>query len=200
MPDAGAVQILLTDLRRNPLTEWFRREQELAQPGAAYTSKIAQPIDLDRVQRKLDAGDYGAKPDAEAAGDFNLTSFKNDVLLVFQNAEAFNEDGRNRSEKQRRGSGAQAAIKNPYKRIAQLLIKTFNLRFETLCTTRPAGGAVRAREARPRRHADLRREARAVPRACAQLPLYEAGRVHGSSEGAPGRGRSLGRRSGGRHR
>ena len=36
--------------------------------------------------------------------------------------------------KQSGGSGAQAAIKNPYKRIAQLLIKTFNLRFETLCT------------------------------------------------------------------
>ena len=177
-PMPARCQILLTDLRRNPLTEWFRREQDWRNQGAAYTSKIAQPIDLDRVQRKLDAGDYGAKPDAETAGDFNLTSFKNDVLLVFQNAEAFNEDGAQpQRKKQRRGSGAQAAIKNPYKRIAQLLIKTFNLRFETLCTKvrqeAPFEPAKPDRDGMPT--FDEKRE---LYRACAQLPLYEAGRVH----------------------
>ena len=99
-PMPARCQILLTDLRRNPLTEWFRREQDWRNQGAAYTSKIAQPIDLDRAQRKLDAN-YGAKPDAEAAGDFNLTVQERRPPSLPER-RAFKRTGATTAKKQRR--------------------------------------------------------------------------------------------------
>ena len=70
-----------------------------------------------------------------------------------------------------------------------MLIKTFNLRFETLCTkVRPEAPFEPAKPDRDGMPTfDEKRE---LYRACAQLPLYEAGRVHELLQRArPGRGR-----------
>uniref|UniRef100_A0A7S2GYZ2 Bromo domain-containing protein n=1 Tax=Haptolina brevifila TaxID=156173 RepID=A0A7S2GYZ2_9EUKA len=86
-------QMLLTDLRRNPLTEWFRRSQDWQAFGEQYTENIksGEPMDLDEVQKKLDRGSYltDGNFDDEAA-----VAFGSDVGLVWRNAMDFNKDNR----------------------------------------------------------------------------------------------------------
>ena len=56
-------QLLLTDIQRNPLTEWFRRD-DWREYGDAYLVAIQKadptrsPMDLDTVQRRFDTGAY----------------------------------------------------------------------------------------------------------------------------------------------
>ena len=80
-------QLLLTDLRRNPLTEWFRREADWAQFGETYLQAISsgKPMDLDRIQANLDNGAY-----ADQQRQFDISAFASDVHLVWQNAIDFN--------------------------------------------------------------------------------------------------------------
>ena len=53
-------QLLLTDVRRNPLSEWFRRDDWKALGDYVDRLRSKTPMDLDEVQRRFDSGRYGA--------------------------------------------------------------------------------------------------------------------------------------------
>jgi len=52
-------QLLLSDIRRNPISEWYRRD-DWKQYGSGYVDGLSsgEPMDLDQVQRRLHHGDY----------------------------------------------------------------------------------------------------------------------------------------------
>ena len=83
-------QLLLTDMRRNPFSEWFRRDdwRELGEPYLEALRKLrgagATGMDLDEVQRRLDAGDYGD------AASFDADAYARDMRLIWQNGIDFN--------------------------------------------------------------------------------------------------------------
>jgi len=81
-------QLLLTDLRRNPMTEWFRRAEDWQAYGETYRRAIRsqQPMDLDEVQARITTGRYAGGADSS----FDVEAFANDVRLVWQNALDFN--------------------------------------------------------------------------------------------------------------
>ena len=79
-------QLLLTDLRRHPFSEWFRRDDWKAL-GASYREIIKEPMDLDEVQRRLDSGVYGGNT------VFDVDKFAADVRLIWRNGLEFNRDG-----------------------------------------------------------------------------------------------------------
>lgn len=62
-------QLLLTDLRRNPYSEWFRRPDDWQSFGEAYLDALKSgcPMDLDTIQKQMDSGAYGGVPSAERA-------------------------------------------------------------------------------------------------------------------------------------
>ena len=83
-------QLLLTDMRRNPFSEWFRRDdwRELGEPYLEALRKLrgagATGMDLDEVQRRLDGGDYGD------AASFDADAYARDMRLIWQNGIDFN--------------------------------------------------------------------------------------------------------------
>jgi hypothetical protein len=76
-------QLLLTDIRRNPYSEWFRRDDWRAL-GDDYLNRLSskQPMDLDAVQKRLDSGGYGEP--------FDVDAFAHDVGLIWRNGLDFN--------------------------------------------------------------------------------------------------------------
>ena len=78
-------QLLLTDLQRDPLSEWFRGAEWRAL-GAAYLRGVGsgRGIDLDEVQVRMDAGAYVAEE------EFSADAFAADVGVIWQNALDFN--------------------------------------------------------------------------------------------------------------
>lgn len=99
IPPIARCQLLLTDLRRNPLTEWFRRKEDWSNLGAAYLNALTskQAMDLDEIQARFDAGRYscGGARDASEGSSTTATfdAFAADVRLVWQNALDFNGEG-----------------------------------------------------------------------------------------------------------
>merc|ERR1719382_1554852 len=72
--------ILLADLKANPLTEWFREPVDHIALGLTDYMKVIQtPMDLGTIQKKLERSQYLSSED-----------FANDVRLVWQNAITYN--------------------------------------------------------------------------------------------------------------
>lgn len=72
--------LLLSDMKQNPLSEWFRDPVDHIALGLTdYPKIIAQPMDLGTVQKKLERAQY------LTADDFAV-----DVRLVWQNAITYN--------------------------------------------------------------------------------------------------------------
>lgn len=109
-------QLLLTDMRRNPMSEWFRRDdwkllgddyinivrrfatctllhssRPFAHPPLTLifpvTSAGSYPIDLNMMQERFTDGHY-----TMATGEFNVDAFAADGQRIFQNAIAFNTE------------------------------------------------------------------------------------------------------------
>mmetsp|Transcript_33956 Transcript_33956/g.56155 ORF Transcript_33956/g.56155 Transcript_33956/m.56155 type:complete len:368 (+) Transcript_33956:48-1151(+) len=81
-------QLLLSDMLRNPLSEWYRREVDWKQLGQDYLDRLKsnKPMDLNKVQQFLDAAiAAGDRPPAQIAEEFSVN-----VRLVWQNAIDFN--------------------------------------------------------------------------------------------------------------
>jgi len=152
-PLAVRCQMLLTDLRRNPLTEWFRRAKDWRALGPDYLENISSktPMDLDEVQSRLDGGRYRSD-----GGAFNAATFDADVQLVWRNALDFN-----------RGEGTNFGV------MAKLVQAAYDRRLkQTLALPRPiaeeihSGGTSAAAEATER--------LRELRDACQSLPLTAA--------------------------
>mmetsp|Transcript_36440 Transcript_36440/g.60366 ORF Transcript_36440/g.60366 Transcript_36440/m.60366 type:complete len:334 (+) Transcript_36440:92-1093(+) len=72
--------LVLADMSRNPLAEWFREPVDHVSLGLTdYTKVVSQPMDLGTVQKKLERGQYLSPDD-----------FAGDVRLVWQNAITYN--------------------------------------------------------------------------------------------------------------
>lgn len=84
VPQRFMCQLLLTDLRRHPMSEWFRAEADWKGLGADYLNKLKsrRGMDLDRVQSNLDSDEYDRPED----GVFHIDSFGYDLGMIWQNA------------------------------------------------------------------------------------------------------------------
>jgi len=84
-PLIARCQLLLSDIRRNPLSEWFRREDDWKKLGEDYILRLTsgEPMDLNAVQRWLDEV-------AREQGDAAVDEFARKVRLVWKNAIDFN--------------------------------------------------------------------------------------------------------------
>jgi len=72
--------LLLSDMKQNPLSEWFRDPVDYQALGLHdYPKIVAQPMDLGTVEKKLQRQQYLTSDD-----------FAGDVRLVWQNAIAYN--------------------------------------------------------------------------------------------------------------
>lgn len=82
-PDVGSMErcnILLGDMRANPLSEWFRDPVDHVALGLAdYPQVIANPMDLGSIGKKMERSQYMSTED-----------FAHDVRLVWQNAITYN--------------------------------------------------------------------------------------------------------------
>jgi len=85
-------QLLLSDIRRNPFSEFYRRD-DWKEYGDSYVAALSsgQPMDLDQVQRRLTQNDYDV---ADESGTlvFQPEAFARDVNLVWANAMEFNKE------------------------------------------------------------------------------------------------------------
>lgn len=82
-PDIGSMErcnLLLQDMRSNPLAEWFGEPVDHVNLGLAdYLQVIQTPMDLGTVGKKMERGQY-----------MSVEDFAHDVRLVWQNAIAYN--------------------------------------------------------------------------------------------------------------
>ena len=82
-PDLATMErcnILLADMRANPLAEWFLDPVDYMGLGLSdYATVVATPMDLGTVHKKMERQQYMSTED-----------FAHDVRLVFQNAIAYN--------------------------------------------------------------------------------------------------------------
>jgi len=51
---------------------------------------ISNPIDLETVQKKIDASVYKERREADEKFYLNLDEFKKDISLIFENARIYN--------------------------------------------------------------------------------------------------------------
>jgi hypothetical protein len=86
-------QLLLTDLRRHPMSEWFRRDDWRAY-GDDYLSRLTsgKPMDLDEVQARMERDVYHG---GASQTPFDIDAFAADVRLIWQNAIDFNTEASN---------------------------------------------------------------------------------------------------------
>jgi len=82
-PDVGSMErcnLLLQDLKTNPLAEWFLEPLDYVGLGLTdYRTVVATPMDLGTVHKKMERSQYMSTED-----------FAHDVRLVWQNAIAYN--------------------------------------------------------------------------------------------------------------
>ena len=82
-PDLGAMErcnILLADMRQNPLSEWFLEPVPHVELGLTdYLTVVTHPMDLGTIHKKMERQQYISPED-----------FAHDVRLVFNNAIAYN--------------------------------------------------------------------------------------------------------------
>lgn len=116
-PLKARCQLLLSDIRRNPFSEWYRRD-DWKDYGAEYVAGLSsgQPMDLDQVSMRLQHSDYDV---ADESGTlvFQPDAFVRDMDLVWTNAMEFNKDHQDTKT---------------FWLCAKLLKDTFELRMKTL--------------------------------------------------------------------
>jgi len=82
-PDIDSIQrcaLLLEDMRKNPLSEWFRDPVNYMELGLTdYPQVIKTPMDLGSIHKKMQHKDY-----------LSVEDFAHDVKLVWQNAITYN--------------------------------------------------------------------------------------------------------------
>jgi len=82
-PDIGSMercQILLDDMRKNPLSEWFRDPVNYVELGLHdYPQVIQTPMDLGTIAKKMERAQY-----------MSVEDYAHDVRLVWQNAITYN--------------------------------------------------------------------------------------------------------------
>jgi hypothetical protein len=82
-PDVATMErcnVLLQDLRTNPLAEWFLEPVDHVSLGLAdYPQVVSTPMDLGTIQKKMERAQYMSTED-----------FAHDVRLVWQNAITYN--------------------------------------------------------------------------------------------------------------
>ena len=133
LPDAPGIplkdrcRIILADLRRNPLSEFCRKDDwkalepnysevirngrtnlpprtiQIAKESGIYPpNQNTEPMDLDEVQRRFDAGQYNgagassssaaaAAASSSSADGFDINAFAKDVRQIFLNGVVFND-------------------------------------------------------------------------------------------------------------
>ena len=132
LPDAPGIplkdrcRIILADLRRNPLSEFCRKDDwkalepnysevirngrtnlpprtiQIAKESGIYPpNQNTEPMDLDEVQRRFDAGQYNgagassssaaAAASSSSADGFDIDAFAKDVRQIFLNGVVFND-------------------------------------------------------------------------------------------------------------
>jgi len=83
VPDIGSMercQLLLQDMSKNPLSEWFRDPVNHVELGLHdYPQVINQPMDLGTVTKKMERSQY-----------MSVEDYAHDVRLVWQNAITYN--------------------------------------------------------------------------------------------------------------
>jgi len=97
-PKLLRAKLLLADIRRSPLSEWMRREEDWKALGEEYVNFLAnqmrppsKPCDLDAIKRWLEAHQQSADDGDEGSdGDAWLQEFEDKVKQVCNNAIAFN--------------------------------------------------------------------------------------------------------------
>jgi len=87
-------QLLLSDMRGHPFSEWFRRDSDWKKLGEAYLRSLTSgtPMDLDQVQKRLVDGEYDTpNQDGDGGGTvFSVDAFSRDVGYIWKNAIEFN--------------------------------------------------------------------------------------------------------------
>jgi hypothetical protein len=82
-PDMGSMErcnLMLQDMRNNPLAEWFQEPLDHVAHGLVdYTQVIQTPMDLGTINKKMERSQYMSTED-----------FAHDVRLVWQNAISYN--------------------------------------------------------------------------------------------------------------
>jgi hypothetical protein len=98
-PKLLRAKLLLADIRRSPLSEWFRRERDWRALGDDYVDFLAnrmrpasKPEDLDAVQAWLEEQQRAADTGDGAADDGWMQEFEDRVKTVCDNAVAYNEN------------------------------------------------------------------------------------------------------------
>jgi len=93
-PLKARCQLLLSDMRRNPLSEWFRRADDWKKMGDHYVNVLSSgtPMDLDQVTVRLHNGEYDVAAEGGVAV-FSADTFARDMGLIWQNAMEFNPVG-----------------------------------------------------------------------------------------------------------
>ena len=87
-------QLLLSDIRRNPLSEWYRRDDwKMFGPNYIAALSSAEPMDLDQVQVRLFNGYYDVDPPEGGPAVFSAQAFAKDMRLIWKNAMEFNVEG-----------------------------------------------------------------------------------------------------------
>ena len=86
-------QLLLSDMRGHPFSEWFRRDSDWKKLGEQYLRALTSgtPMDLDQVQKRLVDGEYDS-PSQTGDGStvFSVDAFSRDVGYIWKNAIEFN--------------------------------------------------------------------------------------------------------------
>ena len=154
-------QLLLSDMRRNPFSEWYRKD-DWRKFGPAYTAALSSgtPMDLNQVQQRLAEGEYErASSDGETV-DFSVDAFARDMRLVWDNAMEFN-------------SGADYT--KVFWLCAKLLSDTFSKRLELLKAAPTPGERGKRKE--PREGWPTFDQKRDLARKCARLPEHVGNEV-----------------------
>jgi hypothetical protein len=102
-----AIALVMRELISNSLNADFRGPPEDILPD--YTKRIARPMDLDRIQRKLDQGGYRTAQE-----------WYDDVCLVYTNTIEYHAEGQ------------------PWREAAEYILKKFRKRTATMCAIDPA--------------------------------------------------------------
>ena len=124
------LQLLIADLIRNPLAEWYRRPQEWQALGDIYLSALSSgtPMDLHTIRDRLARGHY-----ARATDDEMIDAFAADVGLVWQNALDFNQNqSGHKPQNKKAGGKKQRDDMTNFGVMADMLKETFKHRLKSV--------------------------------------------------------------------
>jgi len=154
-PLKARCQLLLSDMRRNPLSEWYRRD-DWKEFGPSYVDGLSsgEPMDLDMVQRRLSQGDYDVADHAGGAPEFKADAFARDMGLIWRNAMEFNKEG-------------------VFHQCPKILKDTFDRRFKMLTDARTPVPRERGKRKEERDGWPSFERKRDLARKCSRLPAMD---------------------------